>query len=812
LIFEFDGAELDLGRYHLRREGRSEPVEPQVFALLAVLVRERHRVVSKEELLDTVWGNRFVSESALTSRVKSARRAIGDDGRGQRLIRTVHGRGYQFVGDVVERGTVVPGPAAGPVPAQLPMAVRGFAGRVAELARLDGLLTGAGPAPSTVVISAVSGAPGVGKTSLALHWAHRVSAQFPDGQLYVNLRGFDPGGSVMEPAEAVRGLLDALAVAAERIPPGLDAQVALYRSTLAGRRLLVVLDNARDAEQVRPLLPGTPGCLVVVTSRDRLTPLVAAQGAYPLALDLLPADEARELLARRLGAERVAAEPAAVDEIITRCGRLPLALGIAAAHATTRPHNPLAAEAAQLRDAAGGLDAFDGGDPTTDARVVFSWSYRALSPGAARLFRLLGLHGGPDIAVPAAASLAGLGPTECRALLVQLVRANLLTEPVPGRYRLHDLLRAYAAELLQDGDPDGDRRAAVRRVLDHYVHTAHAAAMLQNAARPQVTLTTPAPDVTVTPHADHEAARSWFAAEHAVLMGAMGTACAHGLDRHVWTLAWALTTYLDWHGQWYDRHGRAHAHRDIGRTYCQLGQYADGRTHLHQALDLYRSVGDPVGEARTLMSLSWMLQAQGHHREALDHIEWAKELFRAAGDQHWFARSLNATGWLYIKLGRHRQAHDRLQQALELAEKMEDRHSQASTWDSLGYVHQHMEEPNKAEHCYQQALRLYRETGYRYGEADTLARLGDTRAALGDHESAHQAWERSLDILQRLDHPEAAAVRRRLRGTRSANPAAGPGSGSRPQRGSRVDEPPDLLVGAVPLLGGDLHVADEGSL
>jgi tetratricopeptide (TPR) repeat protein len=528
-----------------------------------------------------------------------------------------------------------------------------------------------------------------------------------------------------------------------------------------------------------------------VTSRDRLTPLVAAEGAYPLALDLLPADEARELLATRLGAERVAAEPAAVDEIIARCGRLPLALGIAAAHAVTRPHSPLAAEAAQLRDAAGGLDAFDGGDPTTDARVVFSWSYRALRPDAARLFRLLALHAGPDIAGPAAASLAGVDPAESRLLLGRLVRANLLTEPVPGRYRLHDLLRAYGTELVRAGDPDEDRRAAVRRVLDHYLHTAHAAAMLHDTARPPIALPTPAPGVTVTRHADREAATAWFAAEHPALTTAIGTASAHGFDSRVWTLAWTLITYLDWRGQWYDliatqtaavdalqrlgdRSGCANAHRDIGRTYCQLGRYADGWTHLHRALELYASVGDPAGEGRTHMSLGWMQQAQGHHGEALAHTERALELFRAAGDPIWLARSLNATGWQHAKLGRHRQARDHLRQALGISETLQDRHNQASTLDSLGYVHQQLGERHEVERCFQQALRLFREIGDHHAEAEVLTHLGDARAAVGDHESAHEVWERSLDLLQRLDHPSVAEVRRRLEAVRELRkPAAG---------------------------------------
>ncbi|GIJ66993.1 tetratricopeptide repeat protein [Virgisporangium ochraceum] len=786
MIFEFAGGVLDLDRYELRCAGRSEPVEPQVFSVLAMLLRERHRVVSKEELLDAVWGNRFVSESALTSRIKSARRAIGDDGRGQRLIRTVHGRGYQFVGEVVERGAAVaPVAAAVPVartttgPAQLPMAVRGFAGRAEELDRLDALLHGTAPgaAPSTVVISAVSGAPGVGKTSLAVHWAHRIADHFPDGQLYVNLRGFDPGCAAMEPAEAVRGFLDALGV--DRVPPGLDAQIALYRSTLAGRRVLIVLDNARDAGQVRPLLPGTPGCLVIVTSRDRLTPLVAAEGAHPLPLDLLSDDEARDLLAGRLGADRVAAEPAAVDEIIARCARLPLALGIAAAHATTRPRSPLADQAAQLRETAGGLDAFDGGDPTTNARVVFSWSYCELDPGAARLFRLLGLHGGPDLAAPAAASLAGVSVGDARVLLGHLVRANLLTEPGRGRYRLHDLLRAYAGELVRTHESDDARRSAIVRMLDHYLHTAHAAALQQDTGRSPIALDDPAAGTTVTTHEDHDAAMAWFAAEHAALAAAIGTAAEHGLDRHVWALAWTLTTWFDWRAQWHDLvatqtvamdallrlgdvPGRAQAHREIGRTYSQLGRPDDARHHLDQSLDLYRSIGDGVGQGRAHHNIGFLLISQHRHREALTHVDRSVELFEAAGDRLWWARALNGAGWVRAGLGDHERALEQIEQALELLRKVADRHGEASTLDSLGYVHRLRGDHEEARLCYEEAVDLFGELGDAATEAEVLLNLGEARQVAGDDAGAARHWGRALETFTRLGHPKADEVRTRL--------------------------------------------------
>jgi hypothetical protein len=324
------------------------------------------------------------------------------------------------------------------IPAQLPSAVPALTGRDAELVSLDAMVPPAAQAetasPAAVAVSVVSGTAGVGKTALAVYWAHRVAAQFPDGQLYVNLRGFDPGGAAMDPAQALGGFLQALGVPATRIPEDLAAQGGLLRSLLAGKRVLVVLDNARNAEQVRPLLPGSPGCLAIVTSRDQLAGLLATEGARPLALDLLGAADARDLLAQRLGAGRVAAEPEAVGRMIAACARLPLALTLAAARAATSPSFPLAAIATELREATSALDPFDGGDLATNVRAVFSWSYRALSGEAARMFRLLGLHPGPDISLAAAASLAAVQPGQARALLAELTRAPACrTLPRPVR-------------------------------------------------------------------------------------------------------------------------------------------------------------------------------------------------------------------------------------------------------------------------------------------------------------------------------------------------------------------------------------------
>src|SRR5215469_7699560 len=419
---------------------------------------------------------------------------------------------------------VAPATSAVPVPAQLPAAVPAFTGRGAELASLDAIAPWAAPMgaarPAAVVISAVSGTAGVGKTALAVHWAHRVAGQFPDGQLYVNLRGFDPGGAALDPGQALHGFLDAFGVPATRIPDDLAGRSGLFRSVLAGKRVLVVLDNARSAEQVRPLLPGSPGCLAIVTSRDQLTGLVATEGASLLVVDLLTAADARDLLARRLGPDRVAAEPEAAERIITACARLPLALTIAAARAATSPRFRLAAIAAELRGASSALDPFDGDDRATDVRAVFSWSYRALTAPAARMFRLLGLHPGPDIAAAAAASLAAIPMAQARPLLAELTRAHLLTEHQPGRYASHDLLRAYAGELARAHDDQAAQDAAVSRVLDHYLHSTCQASTLMEPFHP-IMVSPPQPGVIAGELATAEDAMAWFTSEQATLLAAV---------------------------------------------------------------------------------------------------------------------------------------------------------------------------------------------------------------------------------------------------------------------------------------------------
>jgi DNA-binding SARP family transcriptional activator/tetratricopeptide (TPR) repeat protein len=679
-----------------------------------------------------------------------------------------------------------------PVPAQLPPAVSGFAGRVAELASLDAVLPGAarpGPAgPAAVVISAVSGTAGVGKTTLAVHWAHRVAGQFPDGQLYVNLRGFDPAGAPVDPAAAVRGFLDALGVAVARIPQGLDAQAALYRSVLAGKRVLVVLDNARDAAQVRPLLPGSPGCLALVTSRNQLPGLVAAEGARPLALDLLTPAEAHDLLTQRLGAQRVASEPGATREIIQRCARLPLALAIAAARATTSPSFSLAAIAAELRRATVALDPFDAGERAADVRAVFSWSYDALTQEAARLFRLLGLHPGPDVAVAAAASLAAVSPERARVLLAELARAHLLTEHTPGRFAFHDLLRAYATEQAHSHDSHPDRDAAVHRVLDHYLHTAHHAATLSEPYYDPPALTPAEPGVVrdqLTTAAD---ALGWFTAEHATLLAAVHLA-ATGFGARAWQLAWCLSRFLLRGGMWHEQArmcqagleaarrtgditGQAHCLHQLASGYNKSGRYHDAGPLLEQALELFETMGDQIGQAYIHGQLGLLASLQQHNAAALGHDVRALDLYRTA-DHPGQALMLNHVGYSHALLGNYQQALTYCEQALAAARELGERNWEAATWDSLGYIHQQLGDHQQAITCYERSLDLYRERADRYNQADTLDSLGDVHRSAGDTAAARRAWTQALRIFDEIGHPDSDPIRAKLRV--QGHPAAPPG-------------------------------------
>jgi tetratricopeptide (TPR) repeat protein/transcriptional regulator with XRE-family HTH domain len=683
----------------------------------------------------------------------------------------------QLAGEALEDG--VAGPVRSrPIPAQLPADMAGFVGRTDQLSCLTKLLDDGGRS-ATVVISVIAGTAGVGKTALAVHWAHQVLDRFPDGQLYVNLRGFDPGGTAATPGEVVRSFLDALDVPAQRMPAGLDAQAALYRSLLTERRMLVLLDNARDAEQVRPLLPGTPGCLVLVTSRNQLTGLIAGAGAVPVPLDLLSPDEARDLLAQRLGTDRTVAEPTAVEEVIERCARLPLALAVVAARAAIQPWRPLASLAAELSHPHDRLDTLATDDVGTDARSVFSWSYKQLSWSAARLFRLLGVHSGPDVSVSAAASLAGIPRARVRPLLAELVRAQLVTERMPARYALHDLLHAYAGELAASGEPEASRQAAVRRLLDHYLGCAHRADAVLDPTRETIPVIPAQVGVTVDEFESEAAAGDWFTAEYQVLMAAVRLAVDQGLDRPAWQVAWSMATFLERHQGFRDavtlqrivlpaarRLGDpaalAYSHRLLGRVHALLGEHDEAQVHLEHALEAYLQLGDDSNQALTRLGLAAMLDRQGRYRDALHQAEQALARYEASG--HWVgqANALNNVGWFHARLGDYETALAYCEQALGQQQKLGNRRGEALTWDSIGFAYHHLGRHAHAVTAYGRALALFRDGGYQYYEAETLVHLGDTYNASGDIDAALDRWRAALAILTDLDHPDADHVRARL--------------------------------------------------
>ncbi|MGW2827605.1 AfsR/SARP family transcriptional regulator [Streptomyces sp. NPDC001286] len=670
-------------------------------------------------------------------------------------------------------------PPYAPRLAQLPADLPTFTGREAELKATLGMLPLDGSAPATLVISAIGGMAGVGKTTLAVHLAHRVADRFPDGQLCVNLRGFDPTGSVMSSHEAIRVLLDALGVPPQRLPAGLEAQTALYRSVLAERRVLILLDNARDAEQVRPLLPGSPGCFVIVTSRNQLTGLVAGEGAHPLTLNQLTPAEAHEFLARRLGAARLEREPGAVDEIISRCALLPLALAVVAARAATHPDFPLSAIAEELRDSDDSLDAFAGDDITIDVRTVFSLSYEALSAPAARLFRLLGLHAGPDLSSPAAAALAGLTPRETRGLLVELTRAHLLTEYFPGRYTLHDLLRVYAAERVRAEETPRDRDLAVERMLSWYLHTAAAAYPLITPNRNPIPLDPPPAFCRPLSFTTLDQAVDWCETERSNLVGAVHQAADSGQPSIAWQLPAVLWGffYLRSHlGDWLDTtrtglsaaraaqdsRGEAQALADAAAALRSNERFDEAIELFHRSIVVCRELGDMDGRLRAVGNLGDAYLHTGRLDKAVEYSRRGLALDRAVGNIWGEGIALSNLGDAYQQLGRFDEAVDCLEQALTVLRESGNRWVEGVALDVLGTVHHRLGARDRAVAYYRQALDAHRDIGNRWGEGHTLGHLGDVQLAAGEQEAADGSWRQALGIFAEFDHPDAAKIQEKL--------------------------------------------------
>jgi DNA-binding SARP family transcriptional activator/tetratricopeptide (TPR) repeat protein len=684
-------------------------------------------------------------------------------------------------------------------PAQLPADLPMFAGRAAELAQLDSLLDGAAGSRA-VVIGALDGMAGIGKTALAIHWAHKVAARFQDGQLYVNLRAFDPGGVAMAPGEALRGFLDALGVAPNRIPDGLEAQAGLYRSLLNNRRILIVLDNARNVGQVRPLLPGSPGCAVLITSRNQLTGLITTHGARSLTVDAFSAEKARDALNRRMAPTRLTADPDALAEVVDLCAGLPLAMAIVAARAITRPHLPMNAIASELRDTRTRLDALSADEGAADVRAVFSWSYRLLSERAGRLFRLLSVHSGPDFSLGAAASVAGLPPAETVPLLLELTGARLITENQPGRFSSHDLIRVYATELSTTLDPEEERHAALGRLLDFYLHTAYAAHLL---LRPHFVPPAPAParpGVTPDELSDYRQAMAWFSAERHVLRAAARNIAYDrhaGLRPYTWQLALTVQQFYQRQGYCYEWAGMMHTalgaalsagdlaaqartRRGLAGAYHFLGRNDEALGELERTRELFTELGYEGEHAYVHSNFGTVLASKGQFDQAVAHYWQAYDLYEGLQHVKGQAAALEGIGWCHGQQGRYYLAIRYVENAMILYRRLDDRKGQSDCWARLGESRHLLGQYRQAIDCHLRAIALGQEIGSRASEAEVLTRLGDSAHAAGDPVAARQAWDNALVILDELRLPQASSVRERMGRLGRPSPERGTEPGAEP--------------------------------
>jgi tetratricopeptide (TPR) repeat protein len=675
------------------------------------------------------------------------------------------------------------------VPRQLPLAVRGFTGRTEHLAVMDALLPAAQHDGGTVVISAVDGTAGVGKTTLAVQWAHRVQHLFPDGTLFANLRGYGPGEPA-SPSEVLQAFLHALGVPPERIPFGVDAQAGVYRSVLANKQTLIVLDNANTAGQVRPLLPASSGCLVLVTSRANLTGLVIGEAATRVTLDLLSPGEALELVQGILGVRRTDLEPVAVVELIQLCTRLPLALRIATGQLATHAHTSVAELVEEMRDERARLDALSGStDDATALRTVFEWSYQRLTVEQARLFRRLGLHPGPEISLPVAAAVAGLDTTRTRRLLDALADVHLIQAVARNRYRFHDLLRLYAIERAERDDSDSERDHVCRTVLQWYGHHVKTSHGLRGPAystwHPALDLTSPAdPVLAFTSFAD---AWAWFEIERDNLIASANHAVRHNLHKLAMLFARTVGWALQWRGRWAEslivfrlgliaarsdsnRICETYALIDLGEVYQAVSQLDDAFMMFQKALTLARDLGERALEACALNDLGFLHLRQGQYVEAIERLLMALPL--SSGAQRG-----RLEGVIEVNLSRACAEMRRYEQALKHAERSLVFRRQAGDIEGEAFARLHMAQAwqcmdNHVEAialC-EKALDLENDNKYLPAAAATLDTLGTSLRHVGESARAISCWRDALAIYEELGDYRAAELKARLQELEAAEP------------------------------------------
>lgn len=668
-------------------------------------------------------------------------------------------------------------PAARVRPAELPADVAGFAGRTQEIELLDALLPPESEPDRGLPIIVVTGMGGVGKTALAVHWAHRQRRRFPDGQLFVNLQGFGHGPA-MRPIDALATTLRILGVGADQVPVDSDESARLLRSLVAGKSMLFALDNAASAEQVRPLLPGTPGCLVIVTSRDRLSGLVASHGARRLTVGPLMEPDAIDLLSSIVGRQRVAAESQAAAELVRVCASLPLALRIAAANLEGEPLLSIDDYLKGLREG-DRLAALRIDGDTQAVDQVFDTSYHALPASAQRVFRLLGLVPGSDISIGGVAALAGLDLAQASHVVDRLTSASLVQPHAPGRIVLHDLLRLYANQRSEAEDGPGERRSALENLCNWYLDHARVAASLLHPHMLRLS------DMELPPASasfkDHVTAMAWLDAERSSLVSSADHVATSGPMDFAWLLADTLRGYFWLRGHTVDwlatahagigaaiergnARGQAAATISLAFAHYSQGQYREAISQYRCALDLSRQAGWREGEATALGNLGLAHSATGQLGQAAEYLTAAALLDRRSGRALGLATTLCTLGPVEVRLGRPRLATDHLAEALELYQNAGSFSGEAMGRANLAYAMQIVGRFNDALAHITRALRMYRQIGDPDGEATALCALGRIYNDAGHHEQARHYAAAAMTLAKQTDRRRELADIYNLRG------------------------------------------------